>query len=78
MNNKLKATALLIGVLYLLYGGKLVNVWREKGRYIVRFPTSDYTEEDWGGGGGYSMEESLGRGQGGGMETGGGYGYSRN
>ena len=64
MNNKLKATALLIGVLYLLYGGKLVNVWREPGRRLPGHTRGEYgfhveaAEEDWGGGGGMLEEYS--------------------
>ena len=57
MNNKIKATALLFGVLYLLYGGKLVNVWREGGRRLPGGHTRggawepEEEEQDWGGGG---------------------------
>ena len=68
VNNKIKACVVFLGMLYVLYGGKLVNVWRSGSR-IGYAPGQ---ERIW------SMEETLGRGHGGGQEVGGGYGRTFN
>ena len=66
VNNKIKACVVFLGMLYVLYGGKLVNVWRGAG-------TSGGAQQiKW------SMEDTLGRGQGGGQDVGGGYGRTFN
>ena len=65
INNTFKACALFAGVLYLLYGGKLVNEWRG--------PRRQTQGSLYGVGGGETMEEYIGGGSATRKEYGGGY-----
>ena len=64
INNTVKACALFAGVLYLLYGGRLVNEWRGPRRQ---------TQGSLYGDGGETMEEYIGGGSKSRVEHGGGY-----
>ena len=60
INNTFKACVLFAGVLYLLYGGKLVNEWRGSRRTQTR--GSGWEEVDVGGMGGAAFGQGGGGG----------------
>ena len=63
INNTFKACALFAGVLYLLYGGKLVNEWRGS-RRGSGWEEAPFATEEFATVGGFGGQKFGGGGQG--------------